>query len=102
MPRRYPWAKWPDEKLLQLKFRDLKLQMEGTWLAECVDDLHRELEVRDIRLKPHIWISDEWFSPDGVSGFAVPFYLVHPRLMKLERAQFIEIGRAGEGHFDRP
>ena len=92
MPQaRSPWARWSADRLLAMRFRDLKLSMDGTWVAECVDDLHRELENRNIRLKPHIWISDEWFSPGGVSGFAVPFYLLHPRLIKLERAQFIEI-----------
>jgi hypothetical protein len=32
-----------------------------------------------------VWLSEEWFSPDGVPGIAVPFYLAHPRLEKLER-----------------
>jgi hypothetical protein len=31
-----------------------------------------------------------------VLGFAVPFYLAHPRLMRLERAQMFECERAGE------
>ena len=43
------------------------------------------LERRGIRFKPHIWLSEEWFSPDGVPGVAVPFYMAHPRLMRLER-----------------
>jgi hypothetical protein len=30
-------------------------------------------------------MSTEWFSPDGIPGFAVPFYLAHPRLRQLER-----------------
>jgi hypothetical protein len=29
-------------------------------------------------------LSDEWFTPDGVSGIAIPFYLAHPRLEQLE------------------
>ena len=32
-----------------------------------------------------MWLSEEWFSPDGVPGIAVPFYLAHPRLERLER-----------------
>jgi hypothetical protein len=32
-----------------------------------------------------VWLSEEWFSPDGVPGIAVPFYLAHPRLERLER-----------------
>ncbi|MEX2180651.1 MAG: putative zinc-binding metallopeptidase [Gemmatimonadaceae bacterium] len=70
---------------------DLGVRLEGTWLADCVAELHAELDDRNIRLKPHVWVSDEWFSPDGVSGFAVPFYLLHPRLIQLERAQLIDV-----------
>lgn len=76
---------------MALKIRDLGLTLEGTWVADCVADLHGELEDRGIRLKPHVWASDEWFSPAGVSGFAVPFYLLHPRLMRIERTQLIEV-----------
>ena len=43
------------------------------------------------RFKPHCWLSNEWFSPDGVPGIAVPFYLAHPRLMKLEQAQMFTV-----------
>jgi hypothetical protein len=88
---RYPWANWTDERLLLLRFKDLKVGLEGTWVQDCIQELRDELEERGLRLKPHIWVSDEWFSPDGVAGFAVPFYLLHPRLMKLERTQLIEV-----------
>ena len=88
---RYPWATWTDERLLLLRFKDLGLQLKGTWVQDCIDELHGELEERGLRLKPHAWVSEEWFSPGGVSGFAVPFYLLHPRLMKLERTQLIEV-----------
>jgi hypothetical protein len=36
-------------------------------------------------------LSEEWFSPDGVPGIAVPFYLAHPRLMRLERKMTREV-----------
>ena len=49
-----------------------------------------ELDQRGLKLKPHVWPSTEWFSPDGVPGIAVPFYLVHPRLLRLERSMMIE------------
>ena len=91
MPNRFPWARWSDERLMQLRLRDLGVQLPGTWVGDCVDELHAELDERGIRLKPHVWVSDEWFSPAGVSGFAVPFYLLHPRLIRLERTQLIEV-----------
>lgn len=91
MPHRFPWARYSDERLLQLRVRELGVKIEGTWIADCISDLYGELDERGIRLKPHIWVSDEWFSPGGISGFAVPFYLLHPRLMRLERSQLIEV-----------
>jgi hypothetical protein len=47
--------------------------------------LDTELARRGIRFKPHYWFSTEWFSPDGVPGIAMPFFLGHPRLTRLER-----------------
>ncbi|MGQ0735895.1 MAG: putative zinc-binding metallopeptidase, partial [Acidobacteriota bacterium] len=37
------------------------------------------------------WFSTEWFTPNGVPGIAVPFYLGHPKLMRLERSQMLEV-----------
>ncbi len=39
----------------------------------------------------HFYISDEWFTPDGTASMAIPFYLTHPRLERLERAQMLEV-----------
>jgi hypothetical protein len=90
--RRDPtWARLPDEKLLDLRFCDLGLQIEGTWLEEMIARLYDELGRRGIRFRPHCWLSSEWFSPDGVPGIAMPFYLAHPRLMRLERRRMLEV-----------
>ena len=62
-----------------------------------MEKLYRELNARSIAFKPHVWLGEEWFTPDGVAGFAIPFYLAHPRLMKLERAQMLEVEGASEG-----
>ncbi|MBS0580025.1 MAG: putative zinc-binding metallopeptidase [Proteobacteria bacterium] len=79
------WARLPDEELLQKRFCDLKLSIERSPLARHVRRLYGDLERRGIRTRPHVWLSEEWFSPDGVPGIAVPFYLAHPRLERLER-----------------
>ena len=50
---------------------------------------------------PHVYLSEEFFNPDGVLGFAVPFYLAHPRLMRLERSQMLEVEGAGEAECRR-
>ncbi len=80
-----------DERLLRVRLKDLGLTLEGTWLERCVHKLYEELAERGLRLRPHVWLSDDWFSPSGVAGFAVPFYLVHPRLRRLERNQFLDV-----------
>ena len=74
-----------DEQLLGLRFCDLKLKIERSPVAKRVNRLYRELDKRQIGFRPHVWLSEEWFSPDGVPGIAVPFYLAHPRLERLER-----------------
>jgi len=44
-----------------------------------------------LTFRPYYWLSDEWFTPDGVPGIAIPFYLAHARLAKLEFAQMLEV-----------
>src|SRR5437588_10809923 len=91
MPRRFPWASLPDEELLQLRLKDLKVRLEGTWLERCLKDLYSELAQRRLRIRPHAWISNEWFSPSDTPGIAIPFYLAHPRLTRLERKMIIDV-----------
>jgi hypothetical protein len=74
-----------DEQLLCLRFCDLNLSIERSALRRYVTRLYSELENRGLDFRPHVWLSEEWFSPDGVPGIAVPFYLAHPRLERLER-----------------
>lgn len=101
MSRRFPWATWSNERLLQLRIKDLGLTIEGTWLEPRIDALYETLERRGFRLRPHIWLSEEWFSPLGVPGFAIPFYLAHPRLMRLERSQMLDVEGGTRDEFMR-
>jgi hypothetical protein len=84
-PKALPWTRLSDEKLLSLRFCDLELTIDRSPLKRRVERLYSELEGRGIQVRPHVWLAEEWFSPDGVPGIAVPFYLAHPRLEKLER-----------------
>jgi hypothetical protein len=85
MARRFAWTSWPDDRLLQLRLRDLRVTIERTWLEGRLRELYDELDQRGLRVRPHAWLSDEWFSPEATPGIAIPFYLAHPRLMRLER-----------------
>jgi hypothetical protein len=79
------WSRLEDAELLKLRFCDLKLSLDRSAPKRGLRRLRDELVRRGIGLEPHAWLAEEWFSPDGVPGIAVPFYLAHPRLMKLER-----------------
>lgn len=87
----YAWETLSDEQLLSLRFCDLKLVLAGTDLERAIARLYGELSTRGIRFRPHCWLSQEWFSPDGIPGIAIPFFLAHPRLARLERRFMREV-----------
>jgi hypothetical protein len=85
------WAGWPDDRLLDLRICQLGVTIEGSALEPRLAELNAELEARGLVFRAHFWLSEEWFTPDGVPGVAIPFFLAHPRLEKLERAQMLEV-----------
>jgi hypothetical protein len=90
--RREPaWTRLDDEALLDMRLCDLRLSLRGAGLDAAVQRLYEELRLKDIRFRPHVWLSEEWFSPDGIPGIAIPFYLAHPRLKQLERRFMREV-----------
>jgi hypothetical protein len=84
------WASLADEQLLEIRMCDLGVTIAGTELEQRIAHVDAELDARGL-VRPHYWLSDEWFTPDGVPGVAIPFYLAHPRLAKLELAQMLEV-----------
>jgi hypothetical protein len=89
--QRYAWETLSDDQLLSLRFCDLKLKVPGTDLENAILRLYGELDMRGIRFRPHYWLAQEWFSPDGIPGIAIPFYLAHRRLMSIERRFMREV-----------
>ena len=88
---RQPWWSFlPDDELLQMRLKDLGVSLDGTWLLGSVTTLNGELKRKGL-VQAHAWISDEWFSPDTTPGIAIPFYLAHPRLARLERKMFKDV-----------
>jgi hypothetical protein len=86
-----PWAAASDAELLEVRLCDLGVTIEGTDLEQRIAHVNAELTARGITFQPHYWLSDDWFTPDGVPGVAIPFYLAHPRLARLELAQMLEV-----------
>jgi hypothetical protein len=80
----------PAEELLDVRLCDLGLHIAGTALQHRVDRLHQELARSGLSFRPYVWLSTDWFTPEGSTGFAIPFYLAHPRLVRLEHAQMLE------------
>ena len=89
-PLREDWAELGDEELLDLRMADLPLTIEGA-LADRIAQLRAELDGRGLRFPLHFYIAEEWFTPDGATAIAIPFYLAHPRLQRLEEAQMFEV-----------
>jgi hypothetical protein len=85
------WTRLSDTELLQVRFCDLGLKLRGTRLELRLGRVHDEMARRGLRFRPHMWLAEEWFSPDGVPGIAVPFYLAHPRLVRLERRMMRQV-----------
>jgi hypothetical protein len=71
---------------------DLELDLDGCWLSDMVERARDELDHKGLRrFRPHFYLSDEWLSPDGIPGVGLPFYLAHPRLVRLERKMMFEV-----------
>jgi hypothetical protein len=69
---------------------DLPVSIEGA-LAERIALLKDEMAAKGLACPIHFYLADEWFTPDGANSIAIPFYLAHPRLEKLEEAQMFEV-----------
>lgn len=82
-------ASLSDDRLLSLRFKDLDLAIDNTPLEARVARLHSEFDAKGLRFRPYVWLSTDWFTPEGLTGFAIPFYLAHPRLTRLERKMML-------------
>ncbi len=85
------WPSLSDEQLLDVRMGDLPLQIPGTMMEERIAEIDRELRERGLTFDIRFYLADEWFTPDGMSAIAIPFYLAHPRLEKLEESQMLEV-----------
>jgi hypothetical protein len=86
-----------DEELLQTRICDLKLKIAGSELEGRIETFYGELGARGISFKPVCYLGEEWFSPEGSATIAIPFYLAHPRLKKLEEKMMMEVEGGTEG-----
>lgn len=84
------WEKLPDDELLRIRICDLGLEPAGTVLESRVARLYDELDRRGIGFHPPCYLADEWLCPDRIPAIGIPFFLAHPRLVRLERRMMLE------------
>jgi hypothetical protein len=89
------WRTMNSQTFMQTPLRELKLPFRGSWVHSLFRLVAEELKDSDLPV-PSVWISDDWFCPDGVFGFAVPFYLFHPKLIRLQEAKVGEAEGSNE------
>jgi len=80
-----------DEELLRMRICDLQVKIPGSELESRIQNFYAELEQKGIAFKPVCYLGDEWFCPEGSATIAIPFYLAHPRLKKLEEKMMLEV-----------
>lgn len=72
------------QQLLDTPISQLNLSLPSKY-REVIKVLYALLKEKNITWRPHFWLSDEWYVPDGIDGFAIPFTLAHPKLIQLEK-----------------
>ena len=102
MPRRaaearpaLPQSEWmdaEDEALLELRLYELDLRIEGSGLEERIAELGTRARGQGPPASARTSGSPTSGSaPTACPGIAIPFYLAHPRLRRLELTQMLEI-----------
>lgn len=82
-----PEAVFQEGNLRTTRIRDLGLTIEGTRLEPLVARLEAELAAAGIRVRPRVYLSDEWGVPFGTVAIGIPFYLARPDLVAIQEQQ---------------
>ncbi|MBN2133400.1 MAG: putative zinc-binding metallopeptidase [Sedimentisphaerales bacterium] len=85
------WHAMPDEELLEVRVRDLKIQIADSPVDPCVERLYQELDAKGVGFHPPCYLADEWLTPDKIPIIGIPFCLAHPRLKQLEQKLMYEV-----------
>jgi len=85
------WETLPDSEILQIRVRDLNLQIPGSELQPLIERLYEELDAKGISFHPPCYLADEWLCPEKVPIIGIPFCLAHPRLKQIEQKMMYEV-----------
>jgi len=91
------WDTLSDEEIMQIRVRDLNLQIPGSELELLTERLYEELDTKGIHFHPSCYLADEWFCPEKVPIIGIPFCLAHPRLKHIEQKMLYEVEGGTEG-----
>ena len=92
------WTRIREKTLLGKRVSDLGLDIKGSSLEPLIYKLYDELSQKGLIYRPPCFLADEWFCPENVAAIGIPFYLVHPRLRRLEKKMLLDVegGRKAE------
>lgn len=82
--------KLSEEDFLQMRVRDLKIQIPESPVEPFIQRLYQELDAKGVQFRPPCYFADEWLCPDKTPIIGIPFYLAHPRLKHLEKKMMFE------------
>lgn len=84
-----------EKQLLKTPLCELQL-VPSEEIQETFNDIYSLLQRKKLAFRPHYWLSEEWFCPDGVTGLALPFYLCDLRLLEMEEKHTGEVEGIGK------
>jgi hypothetical protein len=84
------WKILSNEALLDVRIKDLGVEISDSPLEPLIQRLYEELAVRNILFRPPCYLADEWLCPDKEPIIGIPFWLAHPRLKSIEMEQMFE------------
>lgn len=90
------WENLDDAALLKYRICELKGHIDDSPVALRIAQLYEELRARGLQFLPPCYLATEWLCPDGVPAIGIPFYLIHPRLIRLEKTMMLEAEGANE------
>ena len=87
------------QDILNASLCELDISFETSAYAHAIDKLYSELNQKKLLVRPRVWLSDEWFCPESISGIAIPFSLAHSKLISLEKSFLGSIEGETSDHF---
>ncbi|KPK73866.1 MAG: hypothetical protein AMJ79_14925 [Phycisphaerae bacterium SM23_30] len=90
-PKALKWESLPEEEILQIRIRDLQVEIAGSELEPLIRRLYEQLDEKGIWFHPPCYLAGEWLTPDREPIIGIPFCLAHPRLKEIEKRMMFEV-----------